>query len=89
MTSVNEDNRQVACRRTGRHIASVLLVSWAVGNDELSFSGREISVGYVDRDALLSFRLQAICKQRRVKVATCRAMRGRILFKRFKSILVD
>ena len=68
MPSIDQDNRQVAGRSAGGHISRVLLVAWRVGNDELSLRGREVSIGDVNRDALLAFRLEAVREQGRIKV---------------------
>ncbi len=55
-----------AGRGAGRHVARVLLVARAVGDDVLALLGVEIAVGDVDRDALLALGLQAVDEQREV-----------------------
>jgi hypothetical protein len=53
VAGVDQDDRQVAGARAGRHVARVLLVARAVGDDELALGRREVAVGDVDGDALL------------------------------------
>src|SRR5690348_5587177 len=51
-----------------------------IGNDELALVGREVPVGNIDRNALLSFSTQAIGKQRKINstyVAPDRCLRNR------------
>ncbi len=45
----------------------VLLVTRAVGDDELAPRSREVAIGDVDRDALLAFRDQAVGEQRQIQ----------------------
>ena len=66
---VDQDDREVAGRGAGRHVARVLLVARAVGDDVLALLGVEIAVGDVDRDALLALGLQAVHQQREVHLA--------------------
>ncbi len=68
-TSVDQDHRQVAVGGTGGHVAGVLLVPWAVGNDEFAFVGAEITVGNVDGDTLFTLGLQTIHQQGQVEFA--------------------
>ena len=51
---VQQDHREVGGRGAGHHVARVLLVAGAVGDDEAPPRGREVAVGDVDRDALLA-----------------------------------
>ncbi len=50
---VDEQHRQIGVRRAGRHVARVLLVPGAVGDDERAPRRREIAVGDIDGNALL------------------------------------
>ena len=38
-----------------------------IGDDEFPFGGREVAVGYVDRNALFAFRAKPVCDESRVK----------------------
>jgi hypothetical protein len=60
VAGVDEDDRQLARRCAGGHVARVLLVAGRVGDDELAAVGREVAVGDVDGDALLALGLQAV-----------------------------
>ena len=60
MPGVDEDNCHIEGRSPSCHIARVLLMSGAIGNDEFSFCGRKITVGNIDCDALLTFGFEAI-----------------------------
>ena len=73
MAGVDQNDRQVCGAATGGHVPSVLLVTWRVGDDEFSLGRAEITVGDVDRDALLSFGFQAVSQQRGVKASSGRA----------------
>ena len=66
---VDQDHGEVRGRGAGRHVARVLLVARAVGDDELALVGVEVAVGDVDRDALLALGLQAVHQQRQVHFA--------------------
>ena len=66
---VEQDHREVGGRRAGDHVAGVLLVARAVGDDEAPPRGREVAVGDVDRDALLALGAQAVGQQREVDLA--------------------
>ena len=57
-----------------------------VGDDELAVLGREVAVGYVDRDALLAFSAEAVGEQGEIE----HAGRGRALaFDGLEVVLVD
>ena len=60
MAGICKDNGEVCRRGTGDHVPSVLDMTGSVSNDELSFWRREISVRYVNRDALFTFGFEAI-----------------------------
>jgi hypothetical protein len=63
---IDEDDRGVAARRRGDHVARVLLVARRIGDDELALRGREVAIGDVDRDALLALGLEAVGEKREV-----------------------
>ena len=63
---VDEDEPEVGRRGAGDHVARVLHVPRAVGEDEAAAGGREVAVGDVDGDALLALGTQAVDKQREV-----------------------
>jgi len=83
VAGVDQDDREVAVRRAGRHVARVLHVPRRVGDDELALVGGEVAVRDVDRDALLALGLQAVDQQREVDLLAGRAVaRGRLLRRR-------
>ena len=87
LAGVDQDHRDVGGRRTGDHVARVLLVAGGVGDDELATLGREEPVGHVDRDALLALGGQAVEQQREVEVAALGADLGRVGLERGEVIL--
>src|SRR5699024_294102 len=62
VTRINQNNRKVTGRCTCRHVTGVLLMPRSVGNDELTFFRREITICHINSNALLTFSLQAIYK---------------------------
>ena len=66
VAGVDEDDRQIAVRGAGGHVARVLLVARRIGDDELAPGGGEIAIGDIDGNPLLTLRLQAIDQQRQV-----------------------
>ena len=65
---VNEDHGQIGGRRSGDHVARVLLVARRVGDDELAFVGREETIRDIDRDALLALGGESVDEQREIDV---------------------
>src|SRR5580704_1754344 len=63
---IQENHGKVRRGRARGHVAGVLFVPWSIRDDEFSPGGREITVGYVDGDALFAFRAQAVRQQRKV-----------------------
>lgn len=57
---VHKNHGQVRRGRSRGHVAGVLFVPRSVRDDELSPRGCEITVGYIDGDALFAFRAQAV-----------------------------
>ena len=67
LACVEQDHRQVGRRGAGDHVAGVLLVAGAVGDDEPALGGREVAVGHIDRDALLALGAQSVGEQSQVQ----------------------
>ena len=67
---IDQDDRQITGRRTGRHVTSVLLMARRIRDDELAFRGRKITVSHINGDALLTFSLQTIDQQREIQFFT-------------------
>ena len=63
-------------RRSGDHVARVLLMAGRVGQDELSAGRAEITVSDVDGDSLLPLGAQAIGQQRKIGLACAAVQRG-------------
>src|SRR5207248_5233885 len=55
LPGVDQNNDQVAIRRTRYHVAGILHVARRICNNEFSFWGRKIPVGYITSNALLTF----------------------------------
>ncbi len=73
---VDQYQGQVGGGRAGRHVAGVLDMPGAVGNDELAVRGRGVAVGDVDRDALLPLGPEAVGDEGEVDLAQATALRG-------------
>ena len=71
---IHQHHGQVGSGSASSHVACVLLVPRAVGDDELAAFGVEVAVGHVDGDALLTLGGQAIQQQGIVDFATPRTM---------------
>ena len=63
LARIHQHHGQVGGGGSGGHVAGVLLVAGAVGDDELALVGVEVAVGHVDGDALLALGGQAIQQQ--------------------------
>ena len=63
---IDEQHGEISGRRSGGHVARVLFVAWRVSHDEAATFGREIAVGHVDGDALLTLCHQAVDGQREI-----------------------
>jgi len=72
---VEQNDREIGGRGAGHHVAGILLVPRAVGDDETAFLGREITVSDVDRDALLALGGKTVDQQRKVDLVAARARR--------------
>ena len=62
LTRVDKNDGEIRGGGAGSHIAGILLVARAIGNDELPAPSREIAVGYVDSDALFALGAKSINK---------------------------
>ena len=67
LAAVDQHDDGVGGRRAGDHVARVLHVAGAVGEDEAAVAGGEVAVGDVDRDALLALGAEAVGQQREVE----------------------
>ena len=74
LARIDEHDREFRGRCARRHVARVLLVPRAVGDDVLALFGIEEAVRDVDGDALLAFGGQAVHQQRVVDLRALRAM---------------
>jgi hypothetical protein len=89
VAGVDQDDRQVAVAGPGGHVAGVLLVAGAVGDDELAAVGAEVAVGDVDGDALLTLGAQAVGEQREVDAAAGGALFDGVAADGGELVLVD
>jgi hypothetical protein len=67
LLGVDEHHGGIGGRSAGGHVARVLLVARAIGDDELALRRLEVAVRHVDGDALLALGLQAVDEQREVR----------------------
>ncbi len=89
VAGIDQDHGQVGGRSSGGHIASVLLMARSVGDDELAFGCREISIGYIDRDALFAFSSQTIGNESGVKTTSRCSMDLAFVFKLGNLVFVE
>ena len=82
LARIDQHHGQVRGRCAGGHVARVLLVSRAVGDDELALLGAEETVGDIDGDALLALGREAIDQQREIDVPALRAVAPAVGFQR-------
>jgi hypothetical protein len=73
LAGVDEKDSGVGGGGARDHVASVLLVTGRIGDDELALVRGEEAVGDVDRDPLLPFGDQPVQEEREVQVAALRA----------------
>ena len=76
LAAVDEHHDGVGGGRAGHHVAGVLHVTGAVGEDERPRARGEVAVGDVDRDALLALGAEAVGEQREVELAVREAALG-------------
>ena len=82
LREVDEQHGQIGGRGTGRHVARVLLVPRAVGNNKGTAGRRKKTIRDIDRDALLPLVFEPIEQQREIDIAAGRAKAPRLLFQR-------
>jgi hypothetical protein len=75
---VDDNEGQVGGRGPGDHVARVLRVPGAVGQDEAPSRRGEVAVGDVDRDALLALGAQPVGEQRELGARVPLAARHRL-----------
>ena len=63
VAGIDEQDRHVGVRGTGRHVAGILLVPGRIDDDEAAMRGLEIAPGDVDGDALLALGAEAVEQQ--------------------------
>ena len=68
LARVDQQDGEVGVGGAGRHVAGILLVAWAIGDDEGALRRGEIAVGDVNGDALFALGLQAVDQQGEVDV---------------------
>jgi hypothetical protein len=73
LARIDQDHRKVGGAGTGDHVARVLFVPRAVGDNELALFGVEEAVGDIDGDALFAFCRQTINQQRKIDLLALRA----------------
>ena len=86
---VDEEHRQVARARAGRHVAGVLFVPRRVRDDELPLLGREVSVRHVDRDSLFPLGSESVHQQGEVGLASLGSVLLAVALDGRELILVD
>ena len=89
LARIDQDNGQVGRRCPGEHVAGVLFVARAVGDDELALFGREKAIGDINGDALFALCCKAIHEQREVNLLPLRADPFGICLKGFELVLED
>ena len=72
LARIDQHHGDVGGGRAGGHVARVLLVARAVGDDELALVGAEEAVGDIDGDALLALGGEAVEQQRVIDVVALR-----------------
>ena len=89
ITGIHQNDGQIAGRRTGGHVAGVLLVTRGVGDDEFALGRGKVAIRHINGDALLALGLQAVHQQRQVDIIARGAALFRIAGDGFQVILVD
>ena len=73
LAGIDQDHGKVRRARPGHHVAGVLFVPGAIGDDELAPLGGEEAIGDVDGNALFAFGRQAIDQQGKINLLPLRA----------------
>jgi hypothetical protein len=89
LARVDEHNREIGVGRASRHVAGELLMTGRIRDDERALFGGEVTIGDVDRDALLSLGLEPIDQERVVDILPGRAELLRVSLKRRKLVVED
>ena len=77
LARVDQQHCELRRRGRGRHIARVLLMPRRVSHDKMAPPGGKITIGDIDRYALLALGLQSIDQQREIKFASRRGTEAR------------
>ena len=89
LAGIDQDDGELAVRRSRGHVAGVLLVAGRVGDDEGAPRRREIAVRDVDRDALLALGVEPVEQQREVELVAGRAVLARRIRERVEVVVED
>ena len=87
LARIDQKHCQFGRGRASRHVAGILLVARGVGDNECAPSGREISIGDVDGDALFALGLQPIEQQGKIDLRSAGAVFAGIALKRSEMVL--
>ena len=74
LARIDQKHCQFGRGRAGRHVAGILLVARGVGDNERPPSGREISIGDVDGDALFALGFQPVEQQGKIDLRSAGAV---------------
>ncbi len=88
-TRVDQTDGQLAMTCTSCHVARVLLMTRAVGNDETTTRGSEVSPRNINSDSLFALSLQAVHCKRQIKSAASGSMHLAVFFKRSHVIFIN
>ena len=66
MSGVYQNHGEVCSGGSRNHVPGVLDMARSVRNDEFSFRSSEITIGYVDGDALLTLRSESVGEKREI-----------------------
>ncbi len=89
LARVDQDHRELAVRRAGRHVARVLLVAGRIGDDKRAQRRGEKPVGHIDRDPLLALVLEPVEQQRKIEITTGGAKAARLALEGRELIVED
>ena len=87
LARIDQQDREVGGRRTGHHVARILLVARRIGDDEFALRAGEEAIGDVDRDALLALRRQAVDEQREIDPLALRPVALAVIFERAQLVV--